>query len=180
MKVITIGRTEDNDVIIDDACTSRHHLQIIQHDDGHYTLSDFGSTNGTYVNGQKISGEINLAENDIVRIGNTTLPWRLYFESGEHEAAQRNDAVLKNKIEPSTTADPIPTSNSSNITMPLQKERHGFVTFWLWLVIIVNIIGAIRQVIFADYAVWAYATEENAEVFFYFGHDIVEYYIYAS
>ena len=131
MKVITIGRTEDNDVVIDDACTSRHHLQIIQQDDGHYTLSDFGSTNGTYVNGQKISGEINLDENDIVRIGNTTLPWRLYFESGEYEAIQRKNAAQKNKID-SSPADSIPTSKSSNNdTMPLKKEQHDFVTSWL-------------------------------------------------
>lgn len=83
MKVITIGRSEENDVIINDAHASRHHLQIIQHDDGHYTLSDFGSTNGTYVNGQKIGGEINLTHSDIVRIGNTIIPWRNYFESDD-------------------------------------------------------------------------------------------------
>ena len=81
MKVITIGRSEENDVVVNDAHASRHHMQIIQHDDGHYTLSDFGSTNGTYVNGQKISGEINLSLLDIVRIGNSTIPWRNYFES---------------------------------------------------------------------------------------------------
>lgn len=80
MKVITIGRGADNDVDIDDRHASRHHLQIIQHDDGHFSLSDFGSTNGTYVNGQKVSGEILLNDMDIVRIGNTTVPWRIYFD----------------------------------------------------------------------------------------------------
>lgn len=80
MRVITIGRNEDNDVVINDAHASRYHLQIIQHDDGHYSLADFGSTNGTYVNGQKVSGESNLMLSDIVRIGNTTIPWRMYFE----------------------------------------------------------------------------------------------------
>lgn len=81
MKVITIGRGDDNDVMISDITASRHHLQIIEHDDGHYTLSDFGSTNGTFVNGEKISGEIVLDSNDIVRVGNTTIPWRDYFPS---------------------------------------------------------------------------------------------------
>ncbi len=79
MKVITIGRSTENDVVINDPKVSRHHFQVIQHDDGHYTLSDFGSTNGTYVNGQKIRGEVYLHENDIVRVGNTTVPWRLHF-----------------------------------------------------------------------------------------------------
>lgn len=83
MKVITIGRDDGNDRVIIDPHASRYHLQIIQHDDGHFSLSDFGSTNGTYVNGQKISGEVPLNEMDIVRIGNTTIPWRLYFDYGE-------------------------------------------------------------------------------------------------
>ncbi|MBQ9587159.1 MAG: FHA domain-containing protein [Bacteroidales bacterium] len=80
MKVVTIGRSQDNDVTIADQFASRHHLQIICHDDGHYSLSDFGSSNGTFVNGNRVSGEILLKPTDIVRIGNTTIPWMSYFE----------------------------------------------------------------------------------------------------
>lgn len=92
MKVITVGRNEENDRVITDPCTSRHHLQIIQHDDGHFTLSDFGSTNGTFVNGQKISGEIPLSDTDIVRIGNTTIPWRMYFDTDEQYSSSSNSS----------------------------------------------------------------------------------------
>ena len=80
MKVITIGRSSENDVPVSDPKVSRHHLQIVQHDNGSYTLSDFGSTNGTYVNGQRVYGEIILSPNDIVRIGDTTLRWNVYFK----------------------------------------------------------------------------------------------------
>lgn len=79
MKVITIGRSSNNDVVIDDTKVSRHHLQIIQDDCGNFRISDFGSANGTFINGRKISGEIALSSNDIVRIGNTTVPWKGYF-----------------------------------------------------------------------------------------------------
>lgn len=81
MKVITIGRSSQNDISINDPKVSRFHLQIIQHDDGRYTLSDFGSTNGTYVNGQRVYGEIILSPSDIIRIGNVTLPWNGYFDN---------------------------------------------------------------------------------------------------
>ena len=82
MKVITIGRSnEGNDVIIDDPWVSRHHFQIVQDNEGSFRLADFGSTNGTYINGQKVSGEVNLDENDIVRVGNTIIPWKQYFDS---------------------------------------------------------------------------------------------------
>lgn len=82
IKVITIGRSnEGNDVIIDDPWVSRHHFQIVQDDDGSFRLADFGSTNGTYINGQRVSGEVELDENDIVRVGNTIIPWKQYFYS---------------------------------------------------------------------------------------------------
>jgi len=91
MKVITIGRGTDNDVVIDDGYASRHHLQIVQCDNGTYKLADFGSSNGTYVNGQRVKGEIVLEPNDIVRIGNTTIPWRMYFEQEQSEARTKLD-----------------------------------------------------------------------------------------
>lgn len=158
MRVITIGRAQSNDRVITDPCASRHHLQVIQHDDGHFTLSDFGSTNGTFVNGQKISGEIPLKDMDIVRIGNTTIPWRIYFEDAD---------IPQEKYPPQA-------SNS-----PATKKRHGFVTFWLWLMILANVGGAISQIMTAQYAIWQYATDENAQTFFYVKHGIVDYYSYA-
>lgn len=112
MKVITIGRDESNDRVITDPYTSQHHLQIIQHDDGHFTLSDFGSTNGTYVNGQKISGEIPLNDMDIVRIGNTTIPWRMYFEDVEN--------IIPQKMELSQPESEIPAVKDAN-------KKQGFV-----------------------------------------------------
>lgn len=79
MKVITIGRSSQNNVIINDPKVSRHHCQIVQYDDGSYGIVDFGSTNGTYVNGRRVQSEERMNPNDVVRIGYTTLPWRSYF-----------------------------------------------------------------------------------------------------
>lgn len=42
-------------------------------------MSDSGSKNGTYVNGVKRHGQVKLSPNDIIRICNSTLPWRSYF-----------------------------------------------------------------------------------------------------
>lgn len=102
MKVITVGRDTSNDVVIDDGYASRHHLQIILHDDGHYSLSDFGSLNGTFVNGQKVSGEIILNPFDIVRIGNATIPWRMYFD--QELQNPKIDIGAENNYSKNTTA----------------------------------------------------------------------------
>jgi pSer/pThr/pTyr-binding forkhead associated (FHA) protein len=76
MKVITIGRDLDNDIVVNDSKASRHHLQIIC-ERGKFCIVDFNSTNGTFVNDKKISGETTLFISDIVRIGNTVLPWKI-------------------------------------------------------------------------------------------------------
>ncbi len=83
MKIITIGRSSSNDVNINDPQVSRAHCQIIQDDNGHFRLVDTNSLNGTFVNGTKRHGEVPLNKTDIIRIGNSTLPWQSYFSAGE-------------------------------------------------------------------------------------------------
>lgn len=79
MKAVTIGRSRDNDVCINDPYVGRHHCQIVQHDNGMFTIVDMNSTNGTYVNGRRVFGEAQLQPYDNITIGHTSLPWRSYF-----------------------------------------------------------------------------------------------------
>lgn len=81
MKIIKIGRSSSNDVNINDNLVSRVHCQIIQDDNGNFRLIDTGSKNGTFINGTMRHGEVRLNKSDIVRIGNTTLPWQTYFNN---------------------------------------------------------------------------------------------------
>lgn len=80
MKVITIGRDTTNNVVINDEKVSRVHCQLVQKNDGGYSIVDLGSTNGTFVNGRRILGETQLQSKDVVRIGDTNLPWKNYVE----------------------------------------------------------------------------------------------------
>lgn len=81
MKIIKIGRSSSNDVNINDNLVSRVHCQIIQDDNGNFRLIDTNSKNGTFINGTMRHGEVRLNKSDIVRIGNTTLPWQTYFNN---------------------------------------------------------------------------------------------------
>ena len=63
----TIGRWEDNDVIVDDRWVSRYHACIRREDD-HYVIEDLGSKNGTFVNGRRISEPTVLADGDQVQV----------------------------------------------------------------------------------------------------------------
>lgn len=80
MKEIKVGRSSSNDIVIsNDQYVSGTHCQFIKDDNGNYWLIDLNSSNGTFVNGVRRSGKTRLSSNDIVRIGNTTLPWLNYF-----------------------------------------------------------------------------------------------------
>lgn len=82
MKVVTIGRSkEHNDIVVNDEKVSRNHLQMIMDDNGNYSVQDLNSTNGTFVNGRRISGQVPLKVTDELRIGNTVLSWQCYFGS---------------------------------------------------------------------------------------------------
>ena len=63
---------------------SRIHCQIIEDGRGNYLLIDTNSENGTYVNGIERRDEVRLNRSDVVRIGNTTLPWQTYFSMDEN------------------------------------------------------------------------------------------------
>ena len=96
MKIITIGRELGNDIVIGDSYVGRHHLELIRDDAGHYFVRDLNSTNGTFVNGQRIIGEVPIDEHDIIRIGNTTLPWISYFSNScETEIDDEESSVKK-------------------------------------------------------------------------------------
>lgn len=91
MKVVTIGRSSDNNnIIINDGRVSRSHLQIILDDSGCYYAIDLDSTNGTFVNGKRISGKTPLQKGDTIVIGNTTLPWETYFTNESNASCSKN------------------------------------------------------------------------------------------
>lgn len=77
MKQIRIGRNNDNDAVIEDSSVSRYHATLIL-ENGVYILSDNNSSNGSFVNGSRITNEIELKENDIVKFGNVLFPWMKY------------------------------------------------------------------------------------------------------
>jgi class 3 adenylate cyclase len=66
----SIGRAGTNDILLEDAAASRHHAELWVDDGmGKISIVDLDSTNGTFVNHERISGECPLKANDAIRIG---------------------------------------------------------------------------------------------------------------
>lgn len=86
MKVISIGRNTSNDIVLNDKMVSRQHAQLIILDNGRVMIKDTGSSNGTYVNGNKVS-ECYLEAGDIVKCGGAFLNWSQYVSRSSPPAA---------------------------------------------------------------------------------------------
>lgn len=65
---LTIGRDSTNEIVINDAEVSRRHARLT-FQGGKYVLEDLGSTNGTFVNGQRLAGPRVLKAGEVVSFG---------------------------------------------------------------------------------------------------------------
>lgn len=63
-----IGRDLTNDIVVNDAEVSRRHAHLVQHPEG-FTLEDLGSTNGTFVNGQRLAAVFPLNPGETITLG---------------------------------------------------------------------------------------------------------------
>ena len=64
-----IGRRETNDIVLNDVSVSRRHAQL-EHNNNRFVLTDLNSTNGTFINGHRITKQL-LEPGDIITFGTT-------------------------------------------------------------------------------------------------------------
>lgn len=91
---ITIGRSNQNNVVLDDQRVSRFQAKITVNDDGSCIITDLGSINGTFIRGKRIT-EARLKMGDEIGIGETVF---IFVERGEVFTLKERDNV-KRKID---------------------------------------------------------------------------------
>ncbi|MCX7717672.1 MAG: FHA domain-containing protein [Candidatus Sumerlaeaceae bacterium] len=69
--IISIGRSRDNDIVVDNLSVSRNHARL-RRQNGKYILTDLNSANGTYVNNVRVS-KTEIADNDVITLGKYTI-----------------------------------------------------------------------------------------------------------
>ncbi len=95
----TIGRKAGNDIVILDEAASRFHAELfLDAANDKLTLADLDSTNGTFVNQERISETVELDANDQVRIGQYTLDVDRGPERPMAETLQLNTRLLNRNV----------------------------------------------------------------------------------
>lgn len=116
---ITIGRSIENDLIIDDPKVTRVHCRIERIGEERYRIIDLQSENGTYVNGKRLVGSMEIGPFDVIRLGDTNVQWLHQFAAPD----RWDDHIMMGMIAPPVDFFPHqdPTEKKDCLT-PKAKE----------------------------------------------------------
>ena len=114
---LIIGRTKECNLVIEDPAVSRKHFELIQ-SENNYKWKDLGSTNGTFVNGQKmLSGELH--PGDTVQIGKTLFR----FEIEENSKSSKISEKIERKEEQHSIVAHSFLSMDETTVSPVKEQR---------------------------------------------------------
>jgi len=129
---LSIGRDSTNEITINDAEVSRRHARLT-FQGGKYVLEDLGSTNGTFVNGQRLAGPRVLKAGEVVSFGEQIV---LVFEvttndPGATMVSPRAAAAVPSVSRPATPPPPppadyvgsVPASPAASVSTPAPAKK---------------------------------------------------------
>lgn len=73
---IVLGRSSESDIVVDDTGVSRRHVEV-RRSQGRFYAVDLGSTNGSYVNGERVNGSAELLDGSVISMGRTRITFRM-------------------------------------------------------------------------------------------------------
>lgn len=89
----SIGRALDSDLVVDDRLASRRHARV-DREHGQFVITDCGSRNGTFLNGQRISEPHVLRDGDELQIG---LDFKALYVDPEATGALVTEAIIRGR-----------------------------------------------------------------------------------
>jgi pSer/pThr/pTyr-binding forkhead associated (FHA) protein len=116
-----VGRDVTNDLVISDEKVSRRHARLYSEGD-QYVVEDLGSTNGTFINGARLSGPHLLRAGEQITFGETSI---VSYERTEEDP---NATVMSTfAATPATVTPPKPAAGSEHPTGP-RKGDQGYIS----------------------------------------------------
>ena len=155
----TVGRTRDADICLDDEGVSRKHALLFTRE-GRTTITDAGSTNGTWIAGVRATTALQLEDNDIVQMGTV----RLRFEQGPLGASAAGRLPSHRGSAPAAGGNRRPNlgwalaaAGLCQIVVLLGNVVAAFVTDWTgrlsWLVApVISVLVAMLTLLIGEYS----------------------------
>jgi len=112
---LSVGRTDENTIQIDDPSVSTHHAELTV-SGGEYRLKDLGSTNGTRLNGAPLEGEKAIAPGDRIRFGKVEAIY-------ETDGKQGSRPLPREEAAPATPASSSQRPEGFGNASPFQRKR---------------------------------------------------------
>ncbi len=156
---VTLGRDLANDIPVPDQEISRRHARFITRADGVY-LEDLGSTNGTFVNGVRISSPQRLTNGDLITLAEATaisFEWPDQLKTPTYSAYPPVEAVPEAAPSPAyqPAPKPVPQQPLAPEPTPEGKPRAPWYTNF-FILLLIAIILVMLIVIFMPTSWWCF------------------------
>lgn len=115
MQTLSIGRDASNNIVLNDNFVSRQHAQLLVQDNGLVIIKDLGSSNGTFVNGIRIT-ENSLKKGDIVKCAKIIFDWQTYVT---------NAAFINNQNNRGETQQQFQSQQQEPKDQQFQQQQHS-------------------------------------------------------
>ncbi|HEY9225828.1 MAG TPA: FHA domain-containing protein, partial [Gemmatimonadaceae bacterium] len=138
-----VGRGSHNDIVLTDDSVSDTHAKFQRRDDGWYVL-DVGSTNGTYVAGQRVTSERRLDGAPDVRFGGVKMVFRATDVPADQgtTGTRAIAGVDRSKLRPPQAAS-APVAAPVAATAPVDEGSRGGIPVWVWGAVVLAVAAAV-------------------------------------
>jgi hypothetical protein len=140
---ISIGRDSACKIAINDAEVSRKHARLVWKENG-YVLEDLGSTNGTFINGQRISAPYALKAGELVTFGeNIVLMYEAAFDADATVLSSAKVAKATAPVPkpaPAPIPVPVPVYSGQIPAEPVEAQEPAKKKINIWLIIAIAVL----------------------------------------
>jgi pSer/pThr/pTyr-binding forkhead associated (FHA) protein len=120
---LLVGRSDHNDLCVNSRFISRHHALFVKHGTATF-LMDLNSTNGTYVNSQRISNHV-LLHDDVISIGNHGIK---FHDPNARDSIKIDGSDLADTVVMKTLRDMrklLARENTQSLPIPTEESLSG-------------------------------------------------------
>ncbi len=148
----TIGRDISNEIVLASSYISKYHCKLTKKDD-QWLLSDLQSTNGTFLNSEKISRTTALRDNDILMLGSSDFTYKIRIEDNSQNPEIKTTVINNENIDIHTTHEKKSSTFSNLFKIPAKSNNErllyilipSIAAIFLIFLIITSIIGYFKN-----------------------------------